>query len=359
MEISVVIPTYNQKERLRLVLCGLEQQTLSAEHFEILVIDDGSTDGTGQTLNGLNLPNLRLLVQTSNQGRNRTRNRGIAAAKGELVVFLDGDALPAADLLERYLEGYQQHGDRAVLCGFQRCLPDLEYFQDPQTGALVDRDLPSVLQDYIALHREEMVVSEKMIREDFSAIQKRTCEGGYPFPELKERQDQVLSMLSRCPTAAVRWLGFIPHNGAIARTLLQEERFDEKIGFSEGWELVYRLQNHRGASVFSVPAESVHLYHYHAFVEPEAAREEAGKRYRAIEHIAKKHEDSRIRLLFFWYARLWPDSFIPEELVVEDLTDLDRLYRELSDEEWREYQIVLDNHPVIPYFTEVDYENCS
>ena len=358
MDISVVIPAYNQKERLRLVLCGLEQQTLSAERFEILVIDDGSTDGTGQMLNGLNLPNLRFLVQTSNQGRNRARNRGIVAAKGELVVFLDGDALPAPDLLERYLEGYQQHGGRTVLCGYQHCLPDLEYFQDPQTGTLVDRDLPSVLQDYIASHREEMVVSEKMVREDFSAIRERARQGGYPFPELKERQDQVLGMLSGCSTA-VRWLGFIPHNGAIARALLQEERFDEKIGFSEGWELVYRLQNHRGAAVFSAPAESFHLYHYHAFAETEAAREEAGKRYRAIEHMAAKHEDPRIRLLFFWYARLWPDSFIPEESVVEDLMDLDRLYRELSDEEWREYQIVLDNHPVIPYFTEVDYENCS
>jgi len=362
MDISVVIPTHDQKERLRLVLCGLKQQTLATDRFEILVVDDGCTDGTREMLGGIDLPNLGVLAQTPRQGRNQARNRGIRAAEGELIVFLDGDALPAPDLLERYWATYQQHGDRIVFCGFQHSLPDLEYFQDPQTGALMELPVPSVMQDYIAAHLGEMVVTEEMVRGDFAAVRARAQEGGYPFAELKQLQDQILEVFLLRPAAAVRWVGFYPHNGAIPRFLLQKEGgFDEGIPFSEGWELAYRLQNSHRVEIFPVQADSYHLYHYHGFADPEAAVGEVRMRYDAIEYMVDKHQDSRIRLLYFWYAHLWPDSFIPEEALVEDLVSFDRLYRELPEEEWEEYQIVLHHHPTIsPLLNlEVSYEDCA
>lgn len=363
MEISVVIPTHNQQERLRLVLCGLQQQTLAARRFEVVVVDDGGTDGTWEMLRELALDNLRVLNLRPNQGRNQARNRGAQLARGELVVFLDGDALPAPDLLERYLDAYQRHGPWAILCGFQRSLPDLEYFQDPQTGSLIDGPMPSVLRDYLDAHRAELVITEAMIREDFSAIHARAREGGYPFPESKKRQDQLWELFEVQPDAEVGWLGFIPHNGAVPWALLQAvDGFDVQIPFSEGWELAYRLRQWCGVEILPVEAVSYHLYHFHPFKEPQAAREEARKRYRAIEHMVLKHRDTRIRLLYFWFAQLWPDAFIPEEAVVENLVKLDRLYREMSEATWLEYQCILQHHPEnflspLPY-EEGSYETC-
>jgi len=362
MELSVIIPTHNQKERLRLVLCGLEQQSLGVEHFEIIVIDDGSTDGTAEMLEKVDMANLGFRRLEVNQGRSRARNMGIKAAQGDLVVFLDGDALPAPDLLDRYREADLQLGDRVVLCGFQYSLPDLEYFQDPQTGNWGDLDLPSVMKDYIVEHREEMVLTEKKVKESFSSIRKQAKEGGYPFPESAERQRQAWNMLSLESKVAIRWLGFIPHNGAIGRLLLQETGgFDEAIPFNEGWELAYRLQNVYQAVIAPVKADSFHLYHFHPFNDEEGARAEAQIRYRAIEFMAEKHGDPRVRLLYFWYAHLWPDILIPEEAIVEDLGEFDRLYRELSTETWKEYQLILANHPSLSHFygTEVNYEKCA
>jgi glycosyltransferase involved in cell wall biosynthesis len=362
MELSIVIPTHNQRERLRLVLCGLEQQSLDPRHFEILVIDDGSDDGTSEMLVEVDLPHFGFRRLEVNQGRSRARNVGIDAARGDLVVFLDGDALPAPDLLERYMEAFLQRGERVVLCGFQYSLPDLEYFQDPQSGTWGDLVLPSVMKDFIEQNREEMVLTENRVRGDFPSIRERAKEGGYPFAESAERQNQVGDMLTLCPEGGVRWLGFIPHNGAIGRLLLQEAGgFDERIPFNEGWELAYRLQNVHGATLSSVKADSFHLYHYHPFDEEEGAWAEAQIRYRGIEYMAEKHGDSRIRLLYFWYAHLWPDVYIPEEALVEDLVDFDHKYRELSTETWREYQVVLDNHPSLShsYGIEVNYEKIA
>ncbi len=347
MELSVIIPTHNQSERLRLVLSSLQRQTLNSDLFEVLVVDDGCTDGTALMAAGMAMTNLRVLSQRPNQGRNRARNLGAAQAKGEVLVFLDGDALPAPELLECYLEASRLQGSRAVFCGFQRCLPDLEYLQDPQTGTVVNDEVPSVLQDFLSSQGVALRVTEQMVAGDFAAIHARSCEGGYPFPESKRRQDQVRALLAHRPDSAVAWLGFIPHNGAVPRALLAASGgFDEQIPFSEGWELAYRLQHQLGAQIhFLDKAVSYHLYHYHPFEEPQEAGRESQRRYDAIEYMVAKHRDERVRLLYCWFASLWPDPFIPMEALVEDLLHFDHLYRELSMSQWDEYQIVLQYHP--------------
>ena len=50
-----------------------------------------------------------------------------------------------------------------------------------------------------------------------------------------------------------------------------------------------------------------------------------------------------IRLLYFWFAHLWADPFLPEESVVEDLVEFDRRYRTLTDADWQQYQFLLDH----------------
>jgi len=347
MELSVIIPTHNQVERLRLVLAGLRRQTLDAGRFEVLVVDDGCTDGTAGMAAEAGMANLRVLSLHPNQGRNRARNLGASQARGELLVFLDGDALPAPELLETYLQASQLQGGRTVCCGFQRCLPDLEYLQDPQTCTVIGGEVPSVLHDFLASQAAGLRLTEEAVAGDFAAIHARSTEGGYPFPESKRRQDQVWSLLAHRPNAAVAWLGFIPHNGAVPRALFAASGgFDEQIPFSEGWELAYRLQRELGARIQPLArAVSYHLYHYHPFDEPQEAGREAQRRYDAIEYLVAKHRDERVRLLYCWFASLWPDPFIPDEALVEDLLHFDDLYRGLSAPQWEEYQILFQYHP--------------
>jgi glycosyltransferase involved in cell wall biosynthesis len=348
MQISVVIPTRDQCHRLSLVLCGLENQTLSSDAFEIIVVDDGCSDGTAEMVALRHVPNLRLLPPQTDGGRNVARNRGIAAAKGDWIVFLDGDALPAPDLLECYVAAFREYGEDAVLCGMSHCLPDLEHFDDPQTGEPRRGAFVGVLQELLEARRDDMVVTEAMVRSDFARIAARAVPGGYPLEASKLRQEQFLALCCAYPRAETGWVGFVPHNGAIARRrLLEVGGFDEAIPFCEGWELAYRLQR-TGGRVHAVDATTYHLYHYHPFNDPVQAREQGNWRYDAVEYMAAKHGDDRIRLLYFWYAALWPDSLFPEECLVRDLSALERQYTGLPAELWRQYRIVLENHPFIP-----------
>lgn len=98
--ISAVICTYNRADRLALALDGLEAQTLSAEHFEIVVVDNASTDNTKAVCAAYQakLPNLNYHYEPV-QGLSRARNTGLQVAIGDYVAYLDDDAIPCADWL--------------------------------------------------------------------------------------------------------------------------------------------------------------------------------------------------------------------------------------------------------------------
>lgn len=88
--VSVIIPTYNEKASLEDCIESLGRQTLS--DFEIIVIDDGSTDGTLAILKSLkkSLPDFSYAKQ-NHKGAGAARNYGVSLAKGTILVFVDAD----------------------------------------------------------------------------------------------------------------------------------------------------------------------------------------------------------------------------------------------------------------------------
>lgn len=348
MDVSVVIATHDQRERLGLVLHGLEAQSVTAADFEVVVVDDGCTDGTADMLESWTGPlQLRNVTLRPNRGRCAARNAGVHAARGRWVAFLDGDALPHPGWLEAHLAACGASGSPRLRCGAEYCLPLVEYLQEPAMGTVVDGDVPSVLREYVRHHRDEMVVTSDMIREDFGCIETMAKEGGYPVPGVEKLQQHARDLLSERPNSAVAWTAFYPHNGMVEReTFLAAGGFDEKIPFSEGWELAYRLQQAGAQPVFVQAAKTYHLYHYHPFADPARAQEETRTRMRAVEHMAAKHGEDRLRLIPFWLAGIWPDPFLPEEMVLADLFEFDRVWREATVEQLDDCRRVLEWHPL-------------
>ncbi len=86
---SVVIPTCNRVAKIGRALRSVLVQTM--DDYEIIVVDDGSTDGTQELLAALDLTRCRVLRNPVNGGVSAARNRGVAAAKGEFIAFLDDD----------------------------------------------------------------------------------------------------------------------------------------------------------------------------------------------------------------------------------------------------------------------------
>ena len=91
--ISVVMPTYDETDRLCAALTSLSQQDYPTDRVEIIVVDDASpTQADGEKLQQALAPfTLKLLRHETNQGRARARNTGLRCATGDIVVFLDSD----------------------------------------------------------------------------------------------------------------------------------------------------------------------------------------------------------------------------------------------------------------------------
>ena len=93
MKISVIIPTFNRKEILKIALLALNKQDFPLSDFEVIIIDDGSTDETNKLVEKM-LPFLgykTVLLKQSNRGPAKARNQGIKKAKGKLVLIINGN----------------------------------------------------------------------------------------------------------------------------------------------------------------------------------------------------------------------------------------------------------------------------
>ena len=114
--VSVVVPSCNRSQMLKRCLDALALQTHTA--YEVIVIDDGSTDDTRGMVERFSgeHPALRLhyLRNQRNLGANPSRNRGIAAARGEFVAFLDSDCIAEPEWLERLMQGFSDDTVAAV-----------------------------------------------------------------------------------------------------------------------------------------------------------------------------------------------------------------------------------------------------
>ena len=122
--VSVVVPTYNRVARLRRVLDALARQTYPPDQFEVVVVSDGSTDTTEAYLADATTPFPLRWFSHPNAGPAATRNRGVAEATGELVLFIDDDIIASPQLVARHVEDHRRLGPRHVVIGPMISPPD-------------------------------------------------------------------------------------------------------------------------------------------------------------------------------------------------------------------------------------------
>lgn len=116
MTVSVILPVYNKIQYIEKTVSSLLAQSFT--DFELLAVDDGSTDGTAALLDRLALADRHLRVlHKVNGGVSSARNAGLKAAKGEWVVFADGDDAVPTDWLERLYAAVQDSGADIVISG--------------------------------------------------------------------------------------------------------------------------------------------------------------------------------------------------------------------------------------------------
>ena len=144
--VSIIIPVYNDAQRLRHCLARLEQQTYPQSHYEVIVVDNNSTEP------------LQAIVAEFSQatyafeatpGSYSARNRGLAIAKGTILGFTDSDCAPAPDWIENGVHQLQQHPH----CGFVAGCIEFS-FTDPNNPT------PAELYDSLHFLQQESYVKD-------------------------------------------------------------------------------------------------------------------------------------------------------------------------------------------------------
>lgn len=134
---SVVIPLYNKELSVEQTINSVLNQ--SFEHFEIIVVDDGSTDSSLNVVRGISDVRLKI-VEKSNGGVSSARNRGVREATYEWIAFLDGDDLWAANHLETIFRMIQTFPNENVFC--------TSYLKSTTKTRFAGTDSVKVISDY-------------------------------------------------------------------------------------------------------------------------------------------------------------------------------------------------------------------
>lgn len=140
LEASVIIPVYNTAANLERTVRSLSQQTLPRDRYELIIIDDGSTDHPENVIaNYIATKQVIYLRHQPNRGPAYTRNRGLEQARGRLIVFCDGDTVPVKTYLEKHVTMHQQHReDNFVVLGATILPPDVTITPLMHLGNVVD-----------------------------------------------------------------------------------------------------------------------------------------------------------------------------------------------------------------------------
>ena len=121
-KISVIIPIYNAEVYLENCLESIKNQSFT--DYEVLLIDDGSTDNSGKICDVFATKDFRFqVIHKSNGGVSSARNIGIEQAKGEWICFMDSDDTVEKDYLQHLYQGANQQNDILVVQGFKTILP--------------------------------------------------------------------------------------------------------------------------------------------------------------------------------------------------------------------------------------------
>jgi GT2 family glycosyltransferase len=124
MRFSVVIATYNRQDLL--LGCLAAVTSLDYPDYEVIVADDGSTDGSIEAARA-RFPDVRYLPHPTNSGEPAARNRGVRAATGDIIAFTDDDCVPPRDWLRRHARHYDD--PHIVAAGGPQVCPSPNFYE--------------------------------------------------------------------------------------------------------------------------------------------------------------------------------------------------------------------------------------
>lgn len=330
MLVSVIVRTKDEAPRLRLVLASLSRQTVplvppgsavppGEMAAEVIVVNDGSTDGTHGVLEEA-ASWMPLLAIHHRQARKQSgaSNAGAKAAAGELLLFLDGDSLARPETVACHA---RQHGVEPVMGrGETYHLRCTRFFRDPETGTPQPGQEEQVRRLGADLVRQ--LVTRRQVLERFEEIDRRAQPAIYPGAGPRTLFELEWDALQNSPNLGVLWMAVSGHNFSVRRQdFAAVGGFDERLSMNEHRELAFRLAE-RGVRAVAVPgARTYHLTHRSGWRDP---LEETG--WERLFYDA--HPCLAVKLMSLFWMSIGGVKTIPEAARIKSLAHLDAIVRE-------------------------------
>ena len=264
LDVSVVVPSYNNRDALELTLASFNCQTYPSHRYEVIVVDDGSSDDTEELVNSFEAPYSLHYFKQRNAGRSKARNVGIRMARGNILILNDADSIPVPDFITQHVR-YHQSGEPIVVIGGKYDL--LARWQDGIPTRYLDKllDVSGHFEDvrknvkWAQQGQSISFISKEDLRTDFEKVKR------YVFRKSHHNWDEVYQVYSETLKGfVIPWMLLVTINVSAPKALLMKVGlFDESfVGWGlEDTEIGYRLHKYRATFVYNKAAANYHQVH--------------------------------------------------------------------------------------------------
>lgn len=318
MRISVIIAAYNAEKYLAETLDSIVNQTI--DNYEILVVNDGSTDGTMDILRAYQKDYLHLkVIDKENGGPSSARNAALAAANGEYVYFLDADDIVEPDTLSALYERAEEQNADLVIAKYD-IFNQYRTFTVNDLNELVELDK---IERYDSRILWTFSLSNKLFRRSVIA----SC--GLEFPPISYSEDGVFTMNFVYRANCIAGLDKVIFH---YRRMADQEADPITASISQDKIRDY-IEAHR--LIMKAAKKSI-LVDYLQYSSMEQAEEQDEEIRKYVQTISRKEIQI---LLEQFYGRFWSMEEETAALLVEEIMD------KLQELDMRDISLLADSHP--------------
>ncbi|MEH7325997.1 glycosyltransferase family 2 protein [Priestia megaterium] len=305
IKVSIVMPTYNKYHQTSLSLYGLSKQTFPHAEYEVILVDDASSDNTSNILKEVDVPfKFKYIQMKQNKGRSSVRNIGINHAEGDLLIFLDGEMLAPPAFIENHYK-HHVHESNLVVTGamhyegvYTFIMPDYNEDQVAHLKELVGRDpeYRRLYENYEQTKQHSNVPCPLVTKEDIDTNRFQRLS----FPNRYFLNSGLKHFGERLEGFTLPYIAFLSGNVSVRKANLKKSGlFDETfVGYgAEDWELGYRL--YKNGVQFVLDPSTV-AYHQEHGISKRKVKEQWGNHYRFV----KKHPNIDVLILSLEWKEL-------------------------------------------------------
>jgi glycosyltransferase involved in cell wall biosynthesis len=265
VEASVIIPTYNRKDLLELSLYSFNEQDYIANKFEVIVIDDGSNDGTFDMVKSLQMNyELKLLRNEKNYGASLARNQGVEMANGDIIIFSDSDCIVPKNFISGHLK-YHRVQSNIAACAVIRWKKIFSMYYK-NFNSMQKSEFKNVRKNILQFNNRLKKISfdykddcKILVKGDINRIDKF---GYYPAWSQYFLGNVIKTFGMNLEKFQYPWVLFGTGNVSIHKEhIINEGGFDTTLQREEDWDLGYRLYKKGIKFTCALELESFHQEH--------------------------------------------------------------------------------------------------